>query len=266
MFDRFGDYMFSLLPAPLKRGKPKNQLRIYMSVIGELFDNLKQDLFRLRLETNIQTCSLALLYVFARERDMVRIGGESEENFRERVRMKWEVAQMAGSQEGIRLAMQLLGYPGCNIIPLYLTDPDRWAEINIVFPSDIDKEYTIDLEAVKNEVLKVKKASTLPHYLFRYQAGIQVPEDTSTRMICRFTLSVYSGIRYLDGTWRLDGTQRLDSGIRTLPAKLTYRFTIPSEEQINGKVITNHKVWCLDGSYTLDGSHTLDAYIREEQL
>lgn len=43
-YDRFGEYMFDLLFAPLKKGKRTvNQLFIFFKVIGRVFDGLKED-------------------------------------------------------------------------------------------------------------------------------------------------------------------------------------------------------------------------------
>ena len=266
MFEKFKDYMFYLLPSPLKRNKPQNQFRIFFGVVGEIFDELKQDIFRLRLESNISSCSTDMLYIFAQERDMQRLKGEPEDIFRNRLQMKWQIAQLAGTKQGILLALSVLGYPDCEIVPLYLTDQEKWAEINIIFPVDIDKEYTIDFRAIQAEVMKVKRASTLPHYLFRYGGTVPVKETAKGRSIFRFTVPVYSGVRYLDGTWRLDGTQLLDGCIPVIPAHIIYRFPIETREETEGKIRIENDVWRLDGAFRLDGTKKLDAYIKEERL
>ncbi len=41
MFEHFGDYMFYLLHAPLRKLKAgENQLKIFFSVVGEVFDGI----------------------------------------------------------------------------------------------------------------------------------------------------------------------------------------------------------------------------------
>ena len=51
MFEKFGEYMFFLLCAPLKKAKKTvNQFYIFFKVAGKLFDQCKLDLFRLREE------------------------------------------------------------------------------------------------------------------------------------------------------------------------------------------------------------------------
>ncbi len=48
-FDTFGEYMFDLLFAPLKKGrKTVNQLCIFFKVVGREFDDLKAAIFRVR--------------------------------------------------------------------------------------------------------------------------------------------------------------------------------------------------------------------------
>ena len=76
----FGEYMFSLLPGPLKRGKRAlNQLCIFLQVLGRSFDQCKQVLLRVREEASVLTCSDAMLPVHGQDRDMLRLDGETLE-------------------------------------------------------------------------------------------------------------------------------------------------------------------------------------------
>lgn len=81
-YDTFGEYMFDLLFAPLKRGKrAANQLYIFFKVVGRVFDGLKDDALRVRDETNIATASPAMLPVHGQDRGMPRLAGESIEAY-----------------------------------------------------------------------------------------------------------------------------------------------------------------------------------------
>ena len=61
-FETFGEYMFDLLFAPLKKGrKTVNQLRIFFKVMGREFDDLKAAIFRVRSEANVASCSEVML-------------------------------------------------------------------------------------------------------------------------------------------------------------------------------------------------------------
>ena len=49
-FETFGEYMFDLLFAPLKKGrKAVNQLRTFFKVMGREFDDLEAAIFRVPL-------------------------------------------------------------------------------------------------------------------------------------------------------------------------------------------------------------------------
>ena len=69
-FETFGEYMFDLLFAPLKKGrKTVNQLRIFFKVMGREFDDLKAAIFRVRSEANVASCSEVMLPVHGQDRD-----------------------------------------------------------------------------------------------------------------------------------------------------------------------------------------------------
>lgn len=165
MFEHFGDYMFYLLHAPLRKLKAgKNQLKILFSVVGEVFDGIQEDIFRLREQKMISMAEPIMLEVIGQDRDMFRLQGESIEAYRRRLQMKAVIAEMAGTAEGLKLALEMIGYPQCSVEPLYLTDRSRWAEIYI----DVPVSHDINYDAILTETLKVKTARTLPHLRFAY--------------------------------------------------------------------------------------------------
>lgn len=168
--DKFGDYMFYLLHAPLRKIKAgKNQLQIFFAVIGELFDGMLQDIFKLRRQKIIPMADPIMLEVIGRDRDMYRFQGESIEQYRLRLQNKAIIAQMGGTNTGLLYMLQVLGYPECTIEPLYKTDRSRWAEIYIDVPVLRDINY----DAILSETLKTKPARTLPHLRFRYTVRTQ---------------------------------------------------------------------------------------------
>lgn len=167
----FGEYMFYLLTTPLKKSKSVNQFRIFFRVMGLLFDDTKQDIFRVRRESNIATASKAMLQVHGDDRNMVRLKGEETEYFRHRLLMKAIVAQMAGTRQGILYALQALGYAGCDVSPVYVDDPERWAEFYVHLNVDLDTEPKLELPVIMEEVRKVKEASAKPVYLLHYKTS-----------------------------------------------------------------------------------------------
>ena len=117
-FDTFGEYMFDLLFAPLKRGKrTANQLFIFFKVVGRVFDGMKKDAFRVRDEANVATASPVMLPVHGQDRDMPRLEGESIENYRARLSMKGIISEWGGTKSGILYALTSLGYEQSTIEP-----------------------------------------------------------------------------------------------------------------------------------------------------
>lgn len=159
-YDHFGEYMFDLLFAPLKKGKQAvNQFYIFFKVIGRIFDNLKADALRVREETNVATASSAMLPVHGQDRNMPRLAGESIEGYRTRLAMKAIISRWSGTRKGILYALTALGYEQSYIEPFYEQDPKRWAEfvvhLKVRNASTIKNLYGID-----SEIQKVKEASS----------------------------------------------------------------------------------------------------------
>ena len=120
MFDRFGDYMFFLLNAPLKKLKNgKNQLKIFFSVTGEVFDAMLEDIMKFRRQKMISTAEPLMLELTGRDRDMFRIQDETVEQYRRRLQMKAVIAELGGTNTGLLLSLEVLGYPECSVEPLY---------------------------------------------------------------------------------------------------------------------------------------------------
>lgn len=165
MFDTFGEYMFFLLTTPLRKvQKSLNQYHIFFEVTGKLFDDCKQDIFRMRQEAIIATASAVMLDVHGQDRGMIRLRGESIEGFRTRLMMKAIIAEKAGSREGILLALAALGYEKAVIEPYSMKDPTRWAEF-IVDLGAGNGQSVRDLAVIYQEILLVKQASSKPAYL-----------------------------------------------------------------------------------------------------
>lgn len=261
MFDKFADYMWYLLPSAFKRQKKKSQFAVYCKIIGNLYDMLMQSLFRLREETILETCSHCMLEVFGNDYDMMQMKGETYESYRKRLQMKALTAEKAGTLQGILYAMASVGYDNCTITPFYLANPERWAEIRInVYTGSVDDINTIDFNCVVSEVMKVKKASTLPHYRFYYSIIIIEQKLNNIKMALRFIMSVpfwgcgaiYIGQYHYDGTIGYDAKRdyKTHSLIKSriylfikqyiLCRNCCIRAQVKNREEICGKAIFNY--------------------------
>ncbi len=173
MFPNFGDYMFDLLFAPLKKVKKSlNQFHIFLKVVGKQFDRAKCEIFRLREESSIVTASEAMLQVHGADRDMVRLQGETVEGYRTRLSMRAIIAEEAGSNEGIRYLARAFGYDNVEITPG--EKPDHWAEATVLFVGG--RIVLDDQQLLLQELNKIKPARTLLTLVKeqRYSATIHV--------------------------------------------------------------------------------------------
>lgn len=163
-FEKFGDYMFSLLFTPLRKGKQTaNQFYIFCKVVGKLFDDSKRDIFRVRAESMVISASEPILAEHGKDRGMTRLKGEDVETYRTRLSMKAIIAEKAGTREGVLLALKSIGYENSYIEPLYKTDTAKWAEF-IVFLRGKNPSGVNDIDIIHAEVMKVKEASSKPFY------------------------------------------------------------------------------------------------------
>lgn len=163
-FNTFGEYMFELLFAPLKRGKQAvNQFFIFCRVAGREFDDLKETLIRVRDEANIATASEVMLPIHGQDRDMPRLAGEDAESYRARLMAKGSIAELGGLKEGVLYALAALGYEASTIEPYSYQDPSRWAEF-IVFLKGSQQSGVNDLSVIDAEVRKVKEGGSKPAY------------------------------------------------------------------------------------------------------
>lgn len=180
-FDTFGEYMFDLLFAPLKKARrTANQFAIFFRVVGKEFDDLKAAIFRVRNEANIASASVVMLPVHGQDRNMPRLAGETDEGYRTRLSMKGIIASWAGTVKGIKYSMAALGYEQSVVEPLYPHDPLRWAEFIVRLGSG-NSEAVKELRTVYDEILKVKEGSSRLAYFTVYHDP--------------FTIPVYLGVR-----------------------------------------------------------------------
>lgn len=177
-FDNFGEYMFSLLFAPLKKGKSTaNQFRIFFRVMGREFDDIKAAFFRVREESDVASCSAIMLPVHGQDRDMARLPGEDAEAYRTRLSMKGIISEWGGTKSGILYALAALGWDRSYVEPVSYTDPERWAEFIVFlggrYPSGVN-----DINVIDVEVRKVKEGSSKPQYGLEERSIVEIREQS----------------------------------------------------------------------------------------
>lgn len=210
-FDHFGDYMFDLLFAPLKRGKRAvNQFYIFFKVIGHEFDDIKEAFFRVRNEANVISASPVMLPVYGQDRDMPRLPEEDTESYRTRLSMKALIAKKAGTREGILLGLAALGYRSCDIEPLVYQDSERWAEFLVRILCSLDDSMPIS-NIIKKVVQELKPGSAKDNYEFEFFTTQEV-KIAFNNQIC-FIMAFYPLFNQpklqMNARWKLNGKKKL---------------------------------------------------------
>jgi hypothetical protein len=168
----FGDYMYHLLHAPLKKvKKEENQLYIFFKVAGKLFDDSKANIFSVREMGNLISAKGIVLDWHGIDRKMPRFDDEHDDYYRKRLMLKKVIAEKAGSNEGILYALRSLGYEKSEIYPFYKIDPERWSEF-VVFLNSDKPSLVNDIDVIDQEVMNVKLASSMPNYGIKTESEI----------------------------------------------------------------------------------------------
>lgn len=268
MFEKFQDYMYYLLPGPLKKVIPKkNQFYILFKVFGKLLDQTKEDIFKVREQSMIMGASGRMLDEHGADRKVERFQGEDDESYRIRLSMKNLIAEMAGTEEGIKYALKSLGLKNFYIEPLWKEDDERWAEF-YVYVDEKDMDLISNFNTVRSTVREVKMASSLPNYGFViHMKNINYNEVS---VINTFTFNFFANrFLYLDGTWLLDGNKQLsfyEEYSEPIIVSSINNSQISISESFEYSVRIEKNLWLLDGSHVLDGTRMLNAEIIEEVL
>lgn len=184
MFEKFSDYMYSLLFGPLKKVRQVvSQSGILFKVLGKLYDDNKQDFFQVREESLIISCSELVLNEVGKERDMPRLDGESIDNYRDRLMQKNIIAERAGTNLGIMQALKDAGYAEVYLEPFYIYDTERWAEF-IVYLGENTAGVTTNVTKIDEYVNKLKPASARANYITESTAKVNITSEYGAVGLC----------------------------------------------------------------------------------
>lgn len=261
MFEKYADYMYSLLIAPFKQvKKASNQFYLFLKVVGALYDQTVRDIQRVREESMVVTASEIMLTEHGRDRNMPRLENEAAEDYRTRLAMKGILAEQAGTKASIELCLQSFKATG-EVIPFYTIAPERWAEFLVRVYLDMDHVY-IPVESMREQVREVKPASAKDNYqlIMETSGVIQIGYKVLLHMIIKGYSWKNQNPLFLNSLWVLDGCILLN-GYKDRDEMQDYRirmrFGIKGTIQLSG----NEKMDCLnmlDGMWYLDGSRELN--------
>lgn len=212
MFDKFQDFMYYLLISPLKKVKKEvNQWYILFKVLGKRLDDAKESIYRAREESCVVSCSEELLEEQAAERGIKRYNGESSEGFRRRIINYREVMKLAGTDDGVVLAVKTLGHEKVKVIKakIFKKDESRWAEFYLVVDVDLEK-HPPSFEHLKKEVRRVKQVGSKDNYYFYFRTKTRNQNNIKVKSRFRWKITFYN-YRKLDGSFLLNGENRLNA-------------------------------------------------------
>ncbi len=268
--ENFIEYMWYLLTTPFKKvKKARNQWHIFCRVFGRRFDEVKEDILRARDEGMVATCSHDMLPVHGADRGLARHKGEHPENFRSRIAMYEELCRLGGTNEGVLLAVQTLGYASPALVRAndlagyvhftidgnWLLDgsrklesdavENRWAEFYIIIAMDADDEHPISFDILRKNVRKWKEVGAKDNYLFSYHISCR----SDLEDVCRIVLTVQGRIQIQTQT------------------RVVLPMHADTEADAGLRIETKNNLFYLDGQYMLDGSKPLNTYeIMEEAI
>lgn len=166
MFEKFRDYLYYLLPSPLKRLKrTKNQWYIFFKVIGDEYDKVQAELEHALDQTSVVTCNVDMLQYYAQDRGIYRYPEEDDEAFRSRIALQDEVEALGGTKAGIILAAKTLGYE--EVEHLWYPDlgyPDKWSQFLLRVGVRNESEHPVNIGVLVKEIRKVKDSTSLDNY------------------------------------------------------------------------------------------------------
>jgi Phage tail protein (Tail_P2_I) len=126
-----GKYMWWLLPNTLKKKlQGESLISKLLNIFGEELDESKTETLNMRREMLIATATGEYLDEHGRERDLERIPGETDDEYRFRLISAYVVKKRGGTIPGMIEACALLGLE-VEVSEVYKTDPTRWAEFEL---------------------------------------------------------------------------------------------------------------------------------------
>ena len=263
MFEKFKDYMFFLLHAPLKILQEKSEIYKLFNVIGNEFDRLKNNALNVEKQSNIFSSTGEFLELLANDRNIIRYQNETDEDLRRRIMLKPDVMKIAGTKKEIILALKSLNFEA-NVEPCYLTDKSKWAEFYIIINDSLIKKMNYNFKIIKETVMEVKQASSKPNWVFRYDLHNNIENKIIYKLDLIYNINFWGSNydkAFNDGNLVFNGNF-LNNGYKGVNTKSTLKklnldIGIKIINSIENSVkIETRADYFNDGIYTFDGTIT----------
>lgn len=285
----FKDYIQELLTRPFRKEKGF-VIKDYSRITGDMLDDLKASIFRLRRQWLVTTASDRSLQMLGAERGIFRYEDEPLEIFRNRVQAAYELYALGGTLPGMTKALQALGYEHPEITERTPT----WSRFRITLPVDLADGFTPEAwQRIRDMVWMMKPAHTVPAYTIRLKPELQ---DLAVRPAAKISASIFAKWDFwwlnwklyrLDGSLRLDGSITLGDGWYETPIYLDGNMPLNGTTLMDGftrlyddwrwdnnvlnrttirTVVNSMQAFVspiyLDGTLPLNGTSRMDGYSR----
>lgn len=285
----FKDYIQELLTRPFRKEKGF-VIKDYSRITGDMLDDLKASIFRLRRQWLVTTASDRSLQMLGAERGIFRYEDEPLEIFRNRVQAAYELYALGGTLPGMTKALQALGYEHPEITERTPT----WSRFRITLPVDLADGFTPEAwQRIRDMVWMMKPAHTVPAYTIRLKPELQ---DLAVRPAAKISAEIFAKWDFwwlnwklyrLDGSLRLDGSITLGDGWYETPIYLDGNMPLNGTTLMDGftrlyddwrwdnnvlnrttirTVVNSMQAFVspiyLDGTLPLNGTSRMDGYSR----
>lgn len=205
----FKDYIQELLTRPFRKEKGF-VIKDYSRITGDMLDDLKASIFRLRRQWLVTTASDRSLQMLGAERGIFRYEDEPLEIFRNRVQAAYELYALGGTLPGMTKALQALGYEHPEITERTPT----WSRFRLTLPVNLADGFAPEAwQRIRSMVWMMKPAHTMPAYTIRLKPEMQ---DLSVHPVVQISAEIFAKWDFWWLMWklyRLDGSLRLDGSI-----------------------------------------------------
>lgn len=228
----FAAYLWSLLSRPFKR-QTSGETGKYVETLGGVLDAAQEDIFAVRRAWFVDTAPDEALPYLGDDRGIARLEGESNHDYRQRIKQAFEWYYWLGTKKGMLSAIALVTDVPCQILEYQL---DSWKlgkstlgrgtrlynpALLFIFGLLFDQELSPDVEAAVQRMAKLAK-----------------PAHTMFHIIC---LGKTQLLKWYVGTSRLGR-----ESILQLPDPT--EFLVLGQSQLGYDSILTYDPWILDQS------------------
>lgn len=153
-----------------------------------ILDNAREAILWLRNQFNPATCDANFIPEHARSRNIKKLPGESEKQFKARCINALLWYRRAGKRPGMIANLGVIGFSDTEIINLRHEDPERWAEFRLELP--LPETVTITADDISNidDVVNDQKPARSK------LAAVRIIRERTNDIMCASVIQIHTNI------------------------------------------------------------------------